>query len=213
MKVFPMPNPVLRSYTRIGKIIPHQHLTLFTGLPAVGKSYTLFKFLNMNSVSPLWFNLDEDPALLQFDFMGMTSDNDTLTAFINLEIEDLSNAVVVIDTYSRLVAELKADNNEKFQREITERLLIATKHYKSTIIVLGHPADYVGKSSIFTDNPSLVRDCHEHLHIDKLVSSSKKMEDPLYRFYINKGRGIGGTQIIDNWMREPAINPLTKQIC
>ena len=29
----------------------------------------------------------------------------------------------------------------------------------------------------------------------------KKLDPPVYRFSINKGRGIGGTQIIDNWMR------------
>ncbi len=213
MKVLPMPKFTLQSYIRIGKIIPKQKLTLFTGLPSVGKSYTLLKFLNINSILPIWFNLDEDPALTDFAFKGMTSDRELLKAFINGEVEDINDEVIVIDTYSRMIAELKIKNTEEAQREITDQLLHLTKLYNSTIIVLGHPSDYVGKSSIFNDNQSLVRDCHEHLHIDKLVGSGKKIEEPLYRFYINKGRGIGGTHITDNWLREPMLNPLTNKMC
>ena len=201
------------SFVRIGNIIPQNKLTLFTGLPSVGKSYTLFKFLNMNKVEPIWFNLDEDPALLQFAFKGMTADKILLEAFFNGGIEDFNNDCIVIDTYSRMLAELKLDFSLKTQRLITDRLLNLVKKYNSTIIVLGHPQDYVGKSSIFADNQSLVRDCHEHIHIDKLLSSGKKLEDPLYRFYLNKARGIGGTKIIDNWLREPMLNPLTNQMC
>lgn len=213
MKVFPMPKFSIQSYLRIGKIIPNHRLTLFTGLPSVGKSYTLFKFLNVNKVEPIWFNLDEDPSLTQFSFKGMTSDKSLLRAFFEGDIEDINDECIVIDTYSRMTAELEIVNNLENQRLITNRLLDLTKKYNSTIIVLAHPEDYVGKSSIFNDNQSLVRDCHEHLHIDKLVSSSRKQEDILYRFYLNKGRGIGGTQIIDNWMREPMVNPLTGLSC
>ena len=39
------------------------------------------------------------------------------------------------------------------------------------------------------------------LVFDKILSTGRTLDKPLYRFSINKGRGIGGTHIIDNWMR------------
>jgi len=189
------------NYTRIGNIIPKHSLTLVTGLPATGKSFSILKFLNQEQVKPFVFNLDEDPALLQFPYLGMTSDKNLLKGFLNGEVEDLDNEVIVIDTYSRMIADLGLENTKEEQREITDKLLNLCKTKNYTIIIIGHPEDYVGRSSIFNDNQSLARDSHEHLHFDKIMSSSSKPTPPIYRFYINKGRGIGGTQIIDNWMR------------
>ena len=60
------------NYTRIGSIIPKHSLTLVTGLPATGKSFSILKFLNQEQIKPFVFNLDEDPALLQFPYLGIT---------------------------------------------------------------------------------------------------------------------------------------------
>ena len=191
----------LRQYARIGNIIPIHSLTLVTGLPATGKSFSIMKFLSQQGIKPFVFNLDEDPALLQFPYLGMTSDKEALKAFLEGHIKDVDNEVIIIDTYSRMIAELGIRNTKEEQREITDKLLNLCKTKNYTIIIIGHPEDYVGRSSIFNDNQSLARDSHEHLHFDKIMSSSSKPTPPIYRFYINKGRGIGGTQIIDNWMR------------
>ena len=189
------------NYTRIGNIIPKHSLTLVTGLPATGKSFTILKFLNQEQIKPFVFNLDEDPALLQFPYLGMTSDRNLLKGFLNGEVEDLDNEVIVIDTYSRMIAELGLENTKEEQRQITDTLLNLCRDKGYTILIIGHPEDYIGRSSVFKDNQSLVRDCHEHLHFDKILSTGRTLDKPLYRFSINKGRGIGGTQIIDNWMR------------
>lgn len=191
----------ITQYTRIGNIIPKHKLTLLTGLPSTGKSFSLLKFLQSQSIKPFVFNLDEDPSLIQFPTIGMSSDKDLLKGFLEGQVTDLDNEVIVIDTYSRMIAELGLANTKEDQRMITDTLLNLCKTHGYTIIIIGHPEDYVGRSSIFNDNQSLVRDSHEHLHIDKIISSGSKPIPPLYRFYINKGRGMGGTQIIDNWMR------------
>ena len=189
----------LRQYARIGNIIPIHSLTLVTGLPATGKSFSILKFLNQEQVKPFVFNLGEDPTLLQFPYLGMTSNRNLLKGFLNGEVEDLDNEVIVIDTYSRMIAELGLENTKEEQRQLTDILLNLCRDKGYTILIIGHPEDY--RSSVFNDNLSLMRDCHEHLHFDKIMSSSSKPTPPIYRFYINKGRGIGGTQTIDNWMR------------
>ena len=129
----------------------------------------------------------------------MTSDRNLLKGFLNGEVEDLDNEVIVIDTYSRMIAELGIRNTEEEQRLITDTLLNLCRDKGYTILIIGHPEDY--RISVFNDNQSLMRDCHEHLHFDKILSSGRTWSKPLYRFSINKGRGIGGTQTIDNWMR------------
>lgn len=201
MKILPISPMKINKYIRIGNIIPKEALTLVTGLPATGKSFTILKFLNQEGIKPFIFNLDEDPTQLQFKSLGMTSDKELLKAFLAGEIEDLDNEVIVIDTYSRLIADLGLNNTEQEQRWITDTLLnlCKTKHY--TIIVIGHPEDYVGKSSIFKDNQSLVRDCHEHIHFDKTLPTGKNIKNISYATYINKGRGIGGSSVIENWLR------------
>ena len=190
------------KYKRIGGVIPCGVITMFTGLPGTGKSFSLMKFLNQQGVKPFVFNLDEDPELANFNFIGMTSDKEALLAFIEGQAEGIDGEVIVIDTYARLSEYYGTGQNTlKDQLEITQKLenLCKTKGY--TIIVVGHPEDYVGKSSIFKDNQSLMRNSHEHLHIDKIQSTGRKQEPILYRFYISKGRGIGGASSIDNWMR------------
>ena len=213
MKVFPMKAFQIPTLKRIDNMIPVVGVTLWTGLPATGKSYTLLKFLNMNGVSPLVFNLDGDAALANFSCSGMTDDPSILKAVINGEAEDLTDSIIVIDTYSRVSALLFPNNTLNDQREFADKLLAAATKYNSGIIVIGHPEDYVGKSSIFKDNQSLIRDCHEHIHIDKIVSTGRKQEEILYRTFRNKGRGVGGTIEINNWMREPMMNPLTNKMC
>ena len=195
-----MAKPSFKQYIRIGNIIPLNTLTLLTGLPATGKSYTLLKFLNSQDIKPLYFNLDEDPALLEFK-SDMSADITLLYKVLAGEFSDVEGRVIVIDTYQRLQELFKTPATKEGQEAITAKLQEAIKEIGCTIIVIGHPADYVGKSSIFTDNPSLVRNCHEHIHIDKILST-KKDSVPSYRTFINKGRGAGGTRIIEAWMRD-----------
>lgn len=195
--------PNFTQYMRIGSIIPKGCITLFTGLPATGKSYTLLKFLNQENIKPFVFNLDSDPTLANFNFIGMTDDKSALLGFLDGKVDDLDNEVIVIDTDSRMMSYYGSGiNTQKDQIAINQVLQDLCLKHGYTIIVLAHPEDYVGKSSVFKDNPYLIRDCHEHLHLDKIMSSGRKLEPCLYRFYINKARGLGGTRTIDNWLRE-----------
>lgn len=190
-------------YRRVGGIIPLESLTLFTGLPGTGKSFSLMKFLNKEGIHPFVFNLDEDPTLQKFKYSGMTSSEEALKAFLRGEVTDLDNEVIVIDTYARLAETFGSGmNSQDDQINLTRLLLNLCKKHHYTIIVIGHPEDYVGKSSIFKDNQTLIRHAAEHLHLDKIMSTGRKLEPILYRFYVNKGRGIGGTFTIDDWMRD-----------
>ena len=199
MELFPMGKPSFKSYIRIGNIIPQHALTLLTALPGCGKSFTLLKFLNKHGITPLYFNLDEDPSLLAFE-SNMTSDIEVLRKVFKGHFSDLQDQVIVIDTYQRLQELLDIPYTKEGQEAITKVLMNLCKDIKCTLIVVGHPQDFVGKSSIFTDNPSLVRNCHEHIHIDKILST-KKGVPPRYCTFINKNRGNGGTAIIEEWMR------------
>lgn len=212
MQVLVMPTSIITPIPRIGGIIPINRLTLLTALPGSGKSYSLLKFLNLNHITPILFNLDHDAALQDFASYHFT-DPAILKSVMLGQAEDLSGTVVVIDTYIRLLDVLGASENTKeMQLEIAQQLENLCEHYQCTIIVIGHPEDYVGRSSIFKDNQYLVRCAEEHIHIDKILST-KKHSAPEYRMYVNKGRGISGTKIYEDWLREPMMNPLTGKMC
>ena len=60
-----------------------------------------------------------------------------------------------------------------------------------------------------------MRNAAEYLHLDSILPRGKSgtTADIEYKLTIKKGRGNGGTRIIDNWMREPIVNPLTNKMC
>lgn len=189
-------------YKRIGNIIPEGNVTLAVGLPSTGKSFSTLKFLNENGIEPFVFNMDSDPTLANtFKYIGMTDEKSVLRAFINDEIEDLDNQVIVIDTYTRLVDALGISNTEPEQKQISDQLESLCKKHNYTIIVIGHTEDYASKSNIFKDNQVIARNCAEYLNFDKNMGTGKNSQNISYRLVISKGRGIGGTKVIENWMR------------
>lgn len=203
------------SYTRIGNIIPKHKLILVTGLAGTGKSYSLLKFLNLNHVSPIVMNLDEDPTFLNFDTVGMTSDKNFIQHFFDGDFTDMQDQVVVVDTYIRLLDYVKKlPNDLEFQQQFAEVCLQLVNNYNCTLIIVGHTEAYVTKGTVaFRDNPFLARNCHEHLHFDCFTPTGVKAADPHYRMTVMKGRGIGGVVMHENWLREPALNPLTNKTC
>lgn len=212
MQVLTMPTTLFTPIPRIGNILPINRLTLLSGLPGTGKTYTLLKFLNLNQIKPVFFNLDEDAAL-QRTFSLYQFDKTFLPDVVNGVATDLNGQVLVIDTYIRLMDILGMPENTKEQQQhITNLLEQLAKNSQCSVIVIGHPEDYVGRSSIFKDNPYLVRNAEEHIHLDKVLST-KRGSQPNYTMYVNKGRGIGGCTAIDDWLREPILNPLTNQMC
>lgn len=211
MEILLMPQTLLTPIPRIADIIPVNEVTLLTALPGSGKSYTILKFLNINKIKPIYFNLDEDAALQSFSAYHFGKE--FISAVLNQEVTDLKDQVIIIDHYLRLTLALDMPENTQMQQiKIAKQLEDLAHQQKCTVILIAHPEDYVGRSSIFKDNPYIVRNCAEHLHLDKIVST-KKYSKPEYRFYINKGRGIGGSTIHEDWFREPMLNPLTNQMC
>lgn len=202
MEALKMPVYKAIELSRIGNIIPRHKLTLVTGLPGTGKSFTLLKFLNCQGIKPFVFNLDDDPTLIKFETLGMSNYKPLVKGFMEGEVTDLDGEVIVIDTYSRLISYLDLKNTLEDQLWITNTLLSLCEKKNYTIIIIGHPADFVTKSSVFNDNPELARSCAEHLHFDRIMATGLKNNPPMYRFSIFKGRDIGGAQSIDNWMRD-----------
>jgi len=201
MQVFTMPEKLFTSVPRIGNIIPLKELTLLTGLAGTGKSYSLIKFLNQHNITPLYFNLDEDATIKQ-ELNVFQGDPNWIKDILDLTVVDLKDEVVVIDTYQQLTSLLSSEGNTlKYQEWLTAALTKVARTCECAVIVIGHPEDYVGKDSIFKDNPSMVRNAYEHLHLDSILPRGKTKSDIVYRMFIKKGRGIGGTTMIDNWMR------------
>jgi len=200
MKLKPIKNKKLLFCKKIAKFIPEAKVTLLTGLPGTGKTISILKHLNKYGIKPIIFNLDEDAEVLKYKLTGSISSAKTFINFINGKYTDLDNEVVIIDTYQR-VEEILKITKTKHELKFTSRLLHLAKKHSITIIIIGHPADYVGRSSIFNDNPSLIRNCYEHLHLDKIEDKRRKPPTLNYRLYVNKARGTGAF-IIENWMRD-----------
>ncbi len=195
---------IINDVERIGGIIPIGKITLLTGLPGTGKSYTTVKFLNHHLITPLYFNLDETSIdSLNAEMFG----EDDLIDLINPDnhFDDISDKVIIIDTYIRfedIIGQLP-------KTKIVSMLESMIERYGFTIIIIGHPEDYVGKDSIFKDNPILIRHCYEHIHLEKKNHSSTSKGITTISetniTYIKKGRANGGSKIIQDWMREPNI--------
>ena len=211
-----MPTLTIPSYVYLDNLIPMNEVTLLAGLAGTGKSYSLLKFLNLQRIIPIYVNLDATPIgeLLanQYDELFLKH------AFIARDLTGVQGKVVVLDTYQRLSEYLQHETglkNSELQQHIANLLEGFAHYYECTVIVIGHPEDYVGKDGIFKDNPILVRNCAEYLHLDSILPRGKtgSTSDIDYKLTVKKGRGNGGTRIIDNWLREPVMNPLTGKLC
>lgn len=194
-----MQQPIMKitSYSRIGNIIPRNEVTAIVGLPSVGKTHTVIKFLNQEGITPIVINLDESPHDDSLNVISLPG-----SQIHNLDkFTDLADKVIIIDTYQLMMDELGFDNTESEQKKIS-RSLIRTAHEKQvTIIVLAHTEDFASKEGIFTANPFLIRDCAEQIIMQSKQTNKIKDNEVSYCSTVKKGRGIGGTKIIDNWMR------------
>lgn len=197
MKLLQKKRLEVTSIERIGGLIPVGKLTLVTGLPGSGKSYSTIKFLNSHGIRPIYFNLDEtEIGELDTEMFG----SEDLMDLLNFNYTDLSDQVIILDTYTRVehISNLSKE-------ELAERLEQLSIYYNATIILIAHPEEYVGKDGIFKDNITIARNCYEFLHLEKNISSSTSKgtttKTSSFWLYINKGRGYSGDRIIENWMR------------
>ena len=193
----------VESVSRIGDLLPVGKITLLTGLPGVGKTFSILKFLNQNNIKPIYFNLDET-EIKDMDVYNFGSDK--LTDFISCKYKDLKDEVIVIDTYARFQYHISSiTDGSPSKEDITKAIEEIVKYYGCTLIILGHPEDYQGSDGIFKDNPSLARNCYEYIHLSKEVKSKTAKgvttKEALYFMYVMKGRNYTGSRIIENWMR------------
>lgn len=202
MRICNMSQYILKTVPRIGGIIPKNQLTLLTGLPGSGKSYTLIKFLNSEKITPIYFNLDYDSTIPN-ELKIFHADPSWIKELLKKEIKDLKDQVVVIDPYINMMLDVFKSGNTLENQNIVVKLLIELCHEEScTIVVVGHSEDFVGKDGIFRDNTLLIRKAYEHIHVEVIMPRGKTVKDILYRTFIKKGRGIGGVKMIENWMRD-----------
>ena len=216
MKFMDRERLVIEPVERIGNIIPKNRVTLVTGLPGTGKSYSIVKFLNKNSIEPVYFNLD---ATALGDLKADMFDGKDLRELFagRNKFEDMKDKVIVVDTYARFEELLFSVIPPEKSKILTNESIVSLlegfiNKYQCTIIIIGHPEDYVGKDSIFKDNPALVRHCYEHLHFEKKITSAtvKKINTITehHILYITKGRAYTGERIIHHWMREDEAEKL-----
>ena len=181
------------EYKFTAELYPKDRVTLLHGMYGSGKSYSVIKSLNMVGIKPLYVNLDATGGLSSLDFYNLSYD--FLTN--HKKIKDIpSNPVLVIDTFTRM-SEYYNDDSKLVKA-------IEALSPKFTVIVIGHTADFVGKDGIFRDSPLLARNSSETLWLEK-VEYKKTKDKPQrteYSLHINKGRGNGGSRIIQNWMRD-----------
>jgi predicted ATP-dependent serine protease len=201
MDISKMTKLVIPNYTFIGGIIPKNEVTLLAGLPGTGKTYSLIKFLNSENIIPIHVNLDYSPiGNLRADQYGKEL---VQACLITKDIEGIENHVIIFDTYQRVSEILDYDDSQKSKEKIAKAFEDLAHNFKCTVIVIGHPEDYVGKDGVFKDNKYLARNCAEYIYMDSILPRGKtgNTEDIGHKTVIKKGRGNGGERIIDNWMR------------
>ena len=193
-----IPDPIAPEL--IGGILPKNRLTLMHGAQGSGKTYSLIKMLNTEGISPVYLDFDHTDGISNLNYTRINS-----TFFNKMlskeECVDLKGKVVVLDTYSRVHADLLTKGlTEKGIFNVFEELIT---FYDITFVVIGHTRAFVGKDGIFQDNMHLVRGCSEELFLEKTVYKKNKAGDPRVTFtlHVCKGRGSGGAKPIDNWMR------------
>lgn len=202
MLIMEQPELKILQYSRIGEIIPKNEVTIVVGLPSVGKTHTLIKFLNSELIEPIVINLDESPHDSSLKSISIAGKH-----VLDLhKYTDLKDKVVIIDTYQLMMDEFGYSNTEQEQKAISKELVAIAHEKQVTLIILCHTADFASKEGIFIDNPFLVRDCAEQLIMQSKQTNKAQDNTVSYSTTVKKARGIGGTFILDNWMRT-CINP------
>ncbi len=159
---------VIEPVERIGNVIPKNRVTLVTGLPGTGKSYSIGKFLNENDIKPIYFNLDAtEIGDLKVDMFGGEALVELAMKYN--DFKDLKDKTIVIDTYARFEELMSAhlDTSALVEGRVVQLFENITKKYKCTLIVIGHTEDYVAKDSVFNANKALSRNTYEHLHFSR----------------------------------------------
>ena len=194
------PTLSILQYSRIGNIIPKNAVTLVIGLAGEGKTYTIIKFLNSHEIKPIVINLDESPIPKELEAISLPGS--CVKNLLEEKYTDLKDKVIIIDTYQLMIDELGVEDSEKTQKAISRKLNKIAKTNNTTIIIIGHSEDFASKEGIFAANKFLVRDCAEELIMTSKTTNRLSSKNITTFFtLIKKGRGIGGTRIIDNWMR------------
>jgi KaiC/GvpD/RAD55 family RecA-like ATPase len=191
----------VKMVERIGGIIPKGKLTLITGIPGTGKTFTTIKLLNQAGVVPIFINLDESPIEpLKAKMYG----SDLLLTILdeNIHIEGIEPSdVIIIDTYERMESMLGSENEEE---EIYKKLDAIVRRYGVTLIIIGHTEHYASSRDTFSANKTLDRRCYERIHFDTKISKGKEQ----YTTHIRKGRGYEGNRILVDFLRDDTTLPI-----
>jgi len=207
---------VLSPVKRLAEVFPENKVTLVLGLPGSGKTTSVLKALKQDGIKPIWFNYDHSDTVIDTSNDVDMFDGEYVPYFINGEIDDIKNRVIVIDTYERMWEQLEFRNMQKekefrltrveLQHSIVTLLEKVSEQNNNTIIVIAHPEEYVGRDGIFKDNPTLARRAYEILSFEKRLSTSikelKAGNAETNFMYIKKGRCYTGKTTFIDWMRD-----------
>ena len=201
---------------RIAGVFPEGKVTLVLGLPGTGKTTSTLKAFIRDGIKPIWFNYDMSDTVIDTEKDVDMFDGEHVIDFLNGEIDDIKDRVVIIDTYERLWELVSAEDKlrkktyrrtkEEMQHLIVNLLEKRCEMDGNTIVVIAHPTEYVGRDGIFNDNPTLARRAYELISLEvKLSTSIKDLKagTAATRWtYIKKARCYSGKTSIQDWMRE-----------
>lgn len=196
-----LPQQKIANYVRIGEIIPKYQLTVTIGLPGTGKTHTLIKFFNEQNITPILINLDETPV--DKSLKARCLEGSVVKHLLNDEFDDLEDKVIIIDTYQLMMTEIgNQSNTDEEQAQVSQILVHLAKEKKVTIVVIGHTEDFASKEGIFTANKYLIRDAAEVLIMGSKIMGGVGKKKAVYETTVKKGRGIGGSHVLAEWMRD-----------
>lgn len=139
---------------------------------------------------------------------------DYILDFILSNIGDLKDEIVLIDTYERFCEQfmqwnLSKDRKDRYTSEELKHLVVNLLEERckkeTTVLVLAHSEEYVGRDGIFKDNPVLTRRAYEIISFETRLSTSVKELKVGNRtsnfIYLKKARAFTGKTTYLNWMR------------
>lgn len=189
------------EYEFLAEYFPKQEITLVHGTYGSGKSYSTIKAFNKVGIKPYYINLDYTAGLSGLDYHNLS---ENILDVIHQVKEFNEDSVVILDTYTVLDMILTG----KFGKQLEQAAVVTyldklRKSFNGTLVVIGHTADFVGKDGIFRDNAILARNAAEVLWVEKVEykATTKKEAHTQYTLHVNKGRGNGGSRLVQSWMR------------
>ena len=193
---------------KLAGLFPKHKISVLYGNSGIGKTVSVAKALNLEGITPILFDFDDNPVssevgceYILIDGNSTLVRNEDITSFKD-GIEVPTDRVIIIDTWNAF--------NAWFYSELDAIRFIQDYFIgnSNTVIIIDHSKDMATRRDI----PSMDETLVNHLAAKLWLREPKAKETAKYRVLeIKKLRGSNATKIV-GWMENTIANSLVKQI-